>query len=94
MPSQHRRLILTLPPDIDAAIDRCAAAFDKPRSAVVVDLLQELTPMLTDLAKVAEHTKANRKSAAKRVLQHMVGDKLAELMADMQPELFDSKKRK
>lgn len=91
MPSQFRRLILTLPPHIDEAIDRCAAAFEKPRSAVVVDLLAELTPSLIDLAKVAEHAKANRKTAAKRALQHMVGDKLAEMMTTLQPELFEEK---
>lgn len=94
MPSQHRRLILTLPPEIDEAIDRCAAAFDKPRAGVVTDLLREMVPTLNDLAKIAEHTKANRKSAAKRALQHMVGDKLAELMTEMQPELFPERKKK
>jgi hypothetical protein len=83
-----------VPPDIDAAIDRCAAAFGKPRSGVVTELLREMLPSLIDLAKMAEHTKANRKSAAKRVLQHMVGDRFADLMTELQPELFEAKKRK
>jgi hypothetical protein len=92
MPSKNRRLILTLPDDIDAAIDRVAAAYEKPRSAVVVDLLREMVPTLLDLAKIAEHTKANRRLAAKRALQHMIGDRLADVMSEIQPELFKKKK--
>lgn len=93
MPSPKRRLILTVPPELDAVIDRVSKAFDKPRASVVVDLLQEMRPQLLDLAKMAEHTKANRRTAAKTVLRHMVGNAFADLMIEMQPELFEKKRK-
>jgi len=78
MPSPNRRLILTVPPSLDEAIDLLSEALDLPRSAVVVNLLQEMEPQLRDLAKYATAVKTNRRSAAKRALQHMVGNALAE----------------
>jgi len=84
-------MALTLPPSTEAAINELAEALEKPAASVVVDLLGEMAPQLLDLAKIARHTKAGKKSAAKRALQHMMGDAMAEIMTAQQLPLKGTK---
>jgi hypothetical protein len=92
MPSQRPRMALTLPADVHAAIHDLADALGKPASKVVTELLQEMVPQLEGLAKISRAGRAGNKAAAKRALQHMMGDQLAEVMAVQQPELFGKRK--
>lgn len=94
MPSQKPRMALTLPEDVYAAIHGLADAVGKPASKVVTELLQEMVPQLEGLAKIARAGKAGNKAEAKRALQHMFGDSMAELMSAEQPGLFGKPKGK
>lgn len=88
MPSTKTRLALTLSDELRSVLFDLADASSKPASKVVTDLLQELIPQLQGLVKIARATKSGNQAAAKRALQHMVGDTMAELMARNQPEMF------
>lgn len=92
MPSQRPRMALTLSEDVHAAIHDLADALGKPASKVVTELLQEMVPQLQGLTKITRAAKAGNKAAAKRALQHMVGDGMADLMQQQQPELFGNRK--
>ena len=94
MPTKQRRMALTLKPHVEAALFDFAEAIGKPAATLAAELLEEMVPQLEDLAKIARHTKAGNKAAAKRALTHMVGDGLAELMQQTQPELFGKPKAK
>ena len=88
MPSTRPRMALTLPDDVHAAVHELADALGKPASKVVTELLQEMVPQLQGLAKIHRASKAGNAAAAKRALQHMVGDAMAEVLTSEQPELF------
>lgn len=94
MPSVRRRLALTLPDDVERALFDLADALGKPATKVVTELLQEMVPQLQGLAKIARAGRAGNKAEAKRALQHMLGDTLAEVLTAEQPELFGKPKRK
>ena len=87
MPSTRKRMWLTLPPEVEVAVQELAEATDRPASGVVVNLLTEMAPQLRQLAQLTRHAKAGRKEAAKRTLRHMIGDAAAELVTATQPEL-------
>lgn len=93
MPSQKARMALTLPDDVRDAVSDLADAMDKPASKVVTDLLQEMVPQLQGLAKIVRASKAGNKAAAKRALQHMMGDAMAEVMSTQQPDMFRKGKK-
>jgi predicted transcriptional regulator len=93
MPSQKARMALTLPDDVRDAVSDLADAMDKPATKVVTDLLQEMVPQLQGLAKIVRASKAGNKAAAKRALQHMMGDAMAEVMSAQQPDMFRKGKK-
>lgn len=78
MPTTRPRIAITPSDALREALEALGDALERPVSTVAVQLLEEMTPQLVDLAKVARHTKAGKKAAAKRALQHMVGNALAE----------------
>lgn len=88
MTTKRPRMALSLPDEVHHAVYDLADALDKPASKVVTELLQEMLPQLQGLAKVARAAKAGNKAAAKRALVHMMGDSMAQLVAETQPELF------
>jgi hypothetical protein len=85
-------MALTLPDHVQAAVYELADAMGKPATKVVTELLEEMVPQLEGLAKVARAAKVGNKAAAKRALQHMMGDSMAEIVAHQQPELFGKRK--
>lgn len=94
MATQRRRMALSLPDDVNAAVFDLADALGTPATKVVTDLLQEMVPQLQGLAKVARASKAGNKAAAKRALQHMMGDAMAEVLSAQQPDMFPKTKKK
>jgi hypothetical protein len=94
MPSQKPRLALTVPPELQAALDDLGEAVGKPVSKVATELLTEMIPQLHGLAKYARAAKSGNVAAAKRAIVHMLGDNMAEMMAMQQPELFGKKGKK
>lgn len=91
MPSTRPRMALTLSPELHATIHDLADAMGKPAATVVTGLLEEMAPQLEGIAKVARAAKAGNKVAAKRAIQHMLGDAFADVMAATQPDLFGKK---
>lgn len=85
MEKRSRRMALTLPAEVEAAIFELAEAAQKPASTVVVDLLREMVPQLRDLAKVTRAVKAGKADAAKRALAHMMGNAMAEVLQEQLP---------
>lgn len=88
MPTRKPRMALTLSESVNAAVHDLADAMGKPASKVVTELLEEMVPQLESLAKIARAAKSGNKAAAKKALQHMVGDAMADVLTTHQPELF------
>jgi hypothetical protein len=59
-----------------------ADANETPVSTAIVALLEEMKPQLADLAKAIRHARDGKKAAAKRALQHMMGNAFAELVME------------
>jgi hypothetical protein len=78
MPTRKPRVPLTVPEDLHSVLVELAEVVEKPVSTLIVDLLREMEPQLVDLTRVLRHVKDGKKAAAKRALQHMVGNALAE----------------
>jgi DNA-binding GntR family transcriptional regulator len=94
MTTKRPRMALSLPDELHNAVYDLAHALGKPASKVVTELLQEMLPQLQGLTKIANAAKSGNKAAAKRALTHMVGDSMANLLQQEQPELFGKGKRK
>jgi DNA-binding GntR family transcriptional regulator len=88
MPTLKPRLALTLPPETRAAVRDLADASGKAESTVVSELLAEMVPQLHDLAKLLRAAKSGKKSAAQAALRDLMGNAMAELVTDMQPDLL------
>ena len=94
MPSRKPRLALTVPEELQEALNQLAKAVGKPASTVAVDLLVECIPHIIGSAKMVMMAKAGNSAGVKRQLSHMVGDTAAQMMLASQPELFAKGKRK
>jgi len=92
MPSNKPRIALTVSPELQVALFNLSEAVGRPVATLVVELLEDMIPQLEGLAKIARAAKSGNKAAAKRALQHMLGDSLAEVAAGQQPELFGKQK--
>lgn len=88
MPTRKPRMALTLPEHVNAAVHDLADALGKPATKVVTQILEEMVPQLQSLATIARAGRAGNRAAAKRALQHMMGDQLAKVLSAQQPELF------
>ena len=92
MPSKHPRLALTVPAALKEALDDLAEAQGVPTAKVVVGLLSEMEPQIRDLAKYTRLVRAGEIKSAKRVLVHMFGDAMAEVIQEQLPLSADKKK--
>lgn len=87
---RQRRMALTLPPDLLAALVDLSAATGRPATSLAVGFLKEMVPMIHEMAKIQRLMEAGKSSQAQRAFRHMVGDSMAELLKDKQPDLFKS----
>lgn len=85
MGPRHKRMALTLDPAARAALDDMADAIGKPASTVAAEMLLEMAPQLHDAAKVVRLSKSGKTAAAKRALVHMLGEGMAQIMAEQLP---------
>jgi hypothetical protein len=92
LPSTKKRIGLSVPDELYAALGELSEVAGKPITTICTELLVELIPQIQGLAKVGRAAKSGNKAAAKRALQHMMGDAMAEMMTAQQPELFAPKK--
>lgn len=92
MTTKHRRITISLPPEVDAALVALAQAEDRPQAKIVTDVLVEFAPQMLSMAKLHGQIKAGKTADAKRTMQHMVGDQMAAFLAE-QAEMFKVKKK-
>jgi predicted transcriptional regulator len=93
MPTKHRRITISLPPDLDAALVELSEVDKRPQATIVTEFLTEMVPSMHAMSKIAKQLKAGKQAEAKRTLQHWMGDGMAEILAE-QSELFNAKKGK
>lgn len=93
MPTNLRRITITLPPEVDEAVTAMAEAEGIPHAKVVSRVLADFAPTMLAMAKVVKQAKLGQMAEAKRTMQHAYGDQLAELLS-MQLEIPGTPKRK
>jgi len=69
MPSQKRRIALTVDDDLNAVLEELSALMKKPKSTIITDLLVDVSPMLTDLRDALQL--AEEKKDIKPILARM-----------------------
>lgn len=69
MSTSKRRLMLSVSPELDKAIERLANAQGRPRATVVVEILEDIAPQLEQLAQAYELSK----SAPQQAMQRLFG---------------------
>ncbi len=84
MPTKLRRIVLNLPPEVEAAISDLAEAHGRPLATVTVNLLAEMTGQIHALAQVYRHTKSGNTQAVKRAVSQMFGDTMGDLLQEIQ----------
>lgn len=94
MPTRLPRLALTLPVSLRVTLDDLSEAMEKPLAALVVELLVEMEDQLKGLTKLVNASKVGNKAAVKRALVGMVGETVATIMSQTQPELFAEKRKR
>lgn len=65
MPSQKPRLNLTLPDELNATITRLSELTGRPKSALVVEMLQQYVPILDKTVLALEQIQADRENGKK-----------------------------
>lgn len=91
MATKLRRLILSLPPELDRVVDHLASAQGKPRATVVTDLLLEMAPHLEQIAQAVEAAKKAPDMAFAMLMDHLADASLQ--AAQAQKDLFADVKR-
>ena len=84
MPSQKPRVNLTISHELNDLLQDVAVLMKKPKSTIIVDFLEEITPMLKDLKQALEL--AEQKKDIKPTLARMTAAanvKTAEMNNDM-----------
>lgn len=84
MPSQKPRINLTVDHELNELLQDLAVLMKKPKSTIIVDLLDEVTPMLKELKQALEL--AEQKKDIKPTLARMTAAaniKTAEMNNDM-----------
>lgn len=84
-----RRLIISCPAELRAALEDLAEARGVPVAKVATETLVEFIPTLHDLAKWMRYTKAGNKGGASRVLRQMFGNALAEHLTSAKAEQLE-----
>jgi hypothetical protein len=84
MPSKKPRVNLTINPELNDLLQDLAVLMKKPKSTIIVDFLDEITPMLKDLKEaleLAEQKKDIKPTLARMTAKANVGT--AEMNNDM-----------
>jgi predicted flavoprotein YhiN len=91
MPSRKPRLALTLPVELRDALLELSEVLGKSLATVTVELLVEILPQITAVAKLQRAVRTGNKATAKRALVEMVGKEMADVMTAHQKELFKAR---
>lgn len=77
MPTKKPRIALSVPPEIDAVLDRLYQLTGTPKSKLIVEMLEQYTPVLTQVISTMEKIQAdkeNGKEIAKQFAAEMLLD--------------------
>jgi hypothetical protein len=91
MSTELRRITITLPAEVDAALLAMSKAEGRPQAKIVIDCLTEFVPAMVQVAKFHQQIKEGKKVDAKQTIQHMFGDAMASLL---EPEINSKIDRK
>lgn len=94
MPTKLRRIVLNLPPELEAAVSDLADAHGRPIATVMVNLLAQMTGQIHALAQIQRHVKDNNAQAAKQAVSEMFGSTMTELLQEVEKVAPQSKRRK
>lgn len=81
MTTKHRRITISLPPDLDAAVTDLADAQGTPHSKVIINIMTDFIPTMNGLATMMRQIKAGQTSEAKLTMTQTFGDTLGKMMA-------------
>ncbi|MGL3046143.1 hypothetical protein ACSJMR_13960 [Acinetobacter pecorum] len=88
MPTQKPRIALTVPDDINATLERLSDLTGTPKSKLIIEMLQEYTPILERAIDALEQIKADKSNAptiAKQFASELIlegSEKLGEVAAE------------
>jgi len=80
MTTTLKRVTISLPDDVAAAVEALATVQGVPQTKIIVSVLTEFAPTMHGLAKIHKQLQEGEKAAAKQTIQHMLGDAMAELL--------------
>lgn len=88
MPSAHRRVMLTVPPALEAVLVEYADALQKPVATAIVQILEGSVPQLTAVTRIQQAVNAGRLEEAAELSRKLFRDAVLPLAA-AQGELED-----
>ena len=77
MPSRKPRVALTVPDDINSTLDRLSDLTGTPKTKLIIDMLEEYTPILERAITALESIQADKENAkeiAKKFAYEMMTD--------------------
>lgn len=71
MPTKFRRLMLTLDPPLDVALERVSALLGKPQATICRELMIQAIPALDAMAEALERAKTQPRQAVAGMVEHL-----------------------
>lgn len=88
MATKLRRLLVSLPPDVDAALARFSEVTGTPQSKFVVDCLRQNVNTLNTISHAVEAARDGDSKKSTDLLNRAIGEALTSAMSETEP--FDS----
>lgn len=64
MPSRKPRVALTMPPEIDATLDRLSDLTGVPKTKLIIEMLEEYVPILEKTINALEQIQSDKENAS------------------------------
>jgi predicted DNA-binding protein len=61
---RRKRIALSVPPEMDEILERLAALTNQPKTKLILEMLEEYTPVLEQTLNALEQIHANKENAA------------------------------
>ena len=81
MPTKKRRLLITLPDDVDIALKRFSESTGATQSGFVIDCLRQSVPTLHALADAVDAAKNGDMAGYERLMKQSIGEALYPLVS-------------
>ncbi len=86
MATKHRRLLVTLPPDVDAVLTRFSEATGVAQSKFIVDCIRQNTEALNSICDAVDSARAGNKKEANDILNRAMGEAISSAMSQGESE--------